>query len=398
MQYFSEFDLLLDETNLFKQISLERFKVGYFNIVFNDISYLKELDNYSYDEVAVIGIGGSSLGLEAIYNFIKYKKKLKKLIIFDTTDPIIVQNKLSNLSNKTLFLLISKSGTTIETIAIFKYLSSKISFNKNNLIIISELNSKLYNFAVNNNINFFEIPKNVGGRFSVFSNVGLVPLYLVGVDINNLLNGAKEVISSFFAKGHFYIPLIKKAYFLVQNKDKYNINVIFSYSSLLESFNKWYVQLWGESLGKINKKNEFVGLTPIGLIGPNDQHSFLQLIMQGSKDKSVTFIIVEDFKQDIIIPDITLKPLKELDILNNISLNKLINLQANSTYEAIKNLGDIPIDMIKIEKIDEYNIAKLMQSFMILTSLVGVLFGINTYDQPAVELGKKILKEKLQWI
>jgi len=395
MQYYKNYKILLDEENLFKKILAEKEKIGYYSLSFNDLTYLKELEKFEYSEICLIGIGGSSLGVEAIYKFLKYKKNLKKLTIFDTTDPIDLESKLSVLSNNPLFLLISKSGSTIETIAIFKYISSKINLDKNNLIIISEINSPLYNYAKEKKISFFEIPKNVGGRFSVFSNVGLVPLYLVGVDVKNLLNGAKEVINSFFNKSYFYEPLIKKAYFLVQNKDKYNINVLFSYSSLLEGFNKWYVQLWGESLGKINSDSEFVGLTPIGLIGPNDQHSFLQLIMQGKRDKSITFIKVDDFKSNLKIPDIKISNLEKLDILNGISFNKLINLQADSTYEALKNQKDIPIDLIEIEIVDEYNIAKLMQSFMLLTSLVGAMLGIDTYNQPAVEFGKKILKEKL---
>jgi len=395
MKYFKNYKILLSEESLFERIVAEKGKIGYYDLPFSDLTDLKKLNNFEYEEVCLIGIGGSSLGVEAIYKFLKYKNNLKKLTIFDTTDPIDLESKLSSLSKKSLFLLISKSGSTIETIAIFKYISSKIDLNKDNLVIISETGSSLHEFAKEKNIIFFNIPKNVGGRFSIFSNVGLIPLYLIGVDVKNLLNGAKEVISSFFNKGYFYEPLIKKAYFLVHNKDKYNINVLFSYSSLLEGFNKWYVQLWGESLGKVNKDGEFVGLTPIGLIGPNDQHSFLQLIMQGKRDKSVTFIKVNDFKSNLKISNITITNLEKLDILNGISFNKLINLQADSTYKALKEQKDIPIDLIEIEIVDEYNIAKLMQSFMLLTSLVGTLLEIDTYNQPAVEFGKEILKEKL---
>ncbi len=173
--------------------------------------------------------------------------------------------------------------------------------------------------------------------------------------------------------------------------------MVFSYSSLLEGFNKWYIQLWGgESLGKININGTRQALTPIGLLGPVDQHSFLQLIMEGVRDKTVTFIKIEDFEEDTIIPDISLSRLEELDYINNLKFKDLINHQADSTIKAIEELKDVPCDVITIDRVDEFNIAKLMFSFQILTSTVGKFMQINTYDQPGVELGKVILKDKLK--
>ena len=242
----------------------------------------------------------------------------------------------------------------------------------------------------------FEIPKDVGGRFSVFSPVGLLPLAILGINIDEILNGCKEVNNSFFEKKEYFDEILQKARFLVENKNRFNINVVFSYSSLLEGFNKWYVQLWGESLGKVNINGTRQALTPIGLIGPVDQHSFLQLIMEGSRDKTVTFIKVEDFEEDTTIPEIKLEGLEELDYINNLKFKDLINEQADSTIQAIKELQDVPCDIITIDKIDEYNIAKLMYTFQLLTSVIGKFVQINTYDQPGVELGKIILKEKLK--
>ncbi len=242
----------------------------------------------------------------------------------------------------------------------------------------------------------FEIPKDVGGRFSVFSSVGLVPLSILGVDIDELLRGCKEVNDSFFEKEEYHTHILNKARFLVENKNRFNINVVFSYSSLLEGFNKWYIQLWGESLGKLNINGTRQALTPIGLLGPVDQHSFLQLIMEGVRDKTVTFIKINDFEEEIIIPEISLEFLDDLDYINNIKFKDLINYQADSTIKAIEELEDIPCDVITIDKVDEYNIAKLMYTFLLLTSVVGKFVQINTYDQPGVELGKTILKDKLK--
>ncbi|TLT05608.1 glucose-6-phosphate isomerase, partial [Aliarcobacter thereius] len=275
----------------------------------------------------------------------------KEILFFESTDPVNLNGTISQLDlEDTLFIIISKSGTTIETISIFKYLSSIVDMNKDNLLVITEYDSKLNSFAKTNNLITFEIPKNVGGRFSVLSNVGLVPLYLAGFDIDELLRGARYISTSFFEQNSLYDTILKKARTYYEYKDIYNINAVFSYSQLLEGFNKWYVQLWGESLGKIDINNANQGLTPIGLLGPVDQHSFLQLIVEGKRDKSVTFIKIKDFKDDTKISSISLEALEELDYINNIDFKELINLQADATIASVKEYQkDIPIDIIEIE-------------------------------------------------
>jgi len=190
--------------------------------------------------------------------------------------------------------------------------------------------------------------------------------------------------------------LLKKARFLVEYKNSFNINVVFSYSSRLEGFNKWYIQLWGESLGKIDVNSTHQGLTPIGIIGPIDQHSFLQLIVQGRRDKTVTVIKVKDFDNDLKIPPVELEGLEDLHYLNNIEFSSLINYQADATIESINTLGDIPCDVITIDGVEERSIASLMYEYELLTSLVGKFMYINAYNQPGVESGKIILKKKLE--
>jgi len=172
------------------------------------------------------------------------------------------------------------------------------------------------------------------------------------------------------------------------------MNIIFSYSSVFRDFNRWFVQLWAESLGKKNINGTRQGLTPISLIGPDDQHSFLQLIMDGPRDKTITIFKIDNLKDESLIPDHGIYSCFGQDYLNNKSFNDLINLQADSTYEAILQEKDIPCDKITIQSIDEINIAKLMYRFFLLTSSIGSFTQINTYDQPGVESGKKILKNK----
>ena len=169
--------------------------------------------------------------------------------------------------------------------------------------------------------------------------------------------------------------------------------VVFSYSSLLERFNKWYVQLWGESLGKINKKGVRVGLTPIGLLGSIDQHSFLQLLIEGPKDKTVTFIKINNFESSLKIPNISFPYLEKTDFVNSITFNELINAQCDATRESVVRSG-IDVDEIILEKLNEKDVGALLMYYELLTSAVGALFEINTYNQPGVELGKNILKTK----
>jgi len=220
-------------------------------------------------------------------------------------------------------------------------------------------------------------------------------LAIVGIDIDALLDGAKNVYDGFFNKEETYRRLIKKARFFVEYKNKFNINVVFSYSSRMEGFNKWYIQLWGESLGKVDINGARQGLTPVGIIGPIDQHSFLQLIVEGRRDKTVSVVKVDDFNSDLHIPNIKLEALEELEYLNDIAFSSLINMQADATIEALTNLEDIPCDVITIDSVNEKCIAGLMYEYELLTSIVGKLMYINAYDQPGVEAGKIILKNKL---
>ena len=137
-------------------------------------------------------------------------------------------------------------------------------------------------------------------------------------------------------------------------------------------------------------------MTPIGIIGPIDQHSFLQLIVEGKRDKTVTVIKVDDFDSDLKIPSVKLDGLEELDYIDGIEFSSLINKQADATIESINNLNDIPCDVITIDGVCEKAIAGLMYEYELLTSACAKFMYINAYDQPGVEAGKIILKDKLK--
>lgn len=397
MKYAKNFYQIKSNDEIFEKIVQEKESIGYYALPFCDTAPIKAFaKTVKQKDIVIVGIGGSSLGTYAIHRFLMDKENSKKLHFLESTDPIELQRKIKKIDlEHALFVVISKSGTTIETIAILKYLHSLVEIDAANTLCITEEESKLHAFAQTKGIRTFAIPKNVGGRFSAFSNVGLIPLAVVGLDIDRLLAGCREVYESFFDKEAYFDILMEKARFLVENKNRFNINVVFSYSSLLEGFNKWYIQLWGESLGKPNINGTRQALTPVGLIGPIDQHSFLQLIIEGKRDKTVTFIKIEDFQDEMSVPDISLPSLEELDYLNRFKFKDLINRQADATIKAIDDLKDIPYDVITIESQDEYNMGKLMYAYELLTSIVGSFVQIDTYNQPGVEAGKAIFKESL---
>ena len=385
----------------FDAIQQEQHSIGYYALPEQDTApvhtYCNTIDD-TIDTIVVIGIGGSSLGAKAVYEFIKPTRTLpRKLYFFESTDPVNIATLLEKINFETShFLVISKSGTTVETFSIYKYLFNLHS-NPASYTFITDSGSPLEQYAQSIDAAILHLPDNVGGRFSVLSVVGLVPLALCGIDIDRLLSGAKYVKESFFSDGYLKEMLLTKAAFYAKHHAQYHINCLFAYSEALKYFCEWYVQLWGESLGKHQRHSAFnVGLTPIGLIGPKDQHSFLQLIMEGTRDKSVTFIKVEDFHDKTQIPQHTLEHLESLDVLNGLGFAELINMQCDSVTEALLAQEDIPVDTLVLDSIDEATIGKLIFYYELLTSLVGELIDVNTYDQPGVEAGKIILKQKLK--
>lgn len=352
------------------------------------------------ESVVVMGIGGSSLGAKAIDTMLSHLPARKKinLIFLENCDPIFLNSTLANVDgDKSLFIMISKSGGTIETTSIAKYLMERFDLKlgsekcKEGFLVITDKNSPLDKMAEANGIKSFNLPSNVGGRFSVLSAVGLLPLALVGYDIKKLLRGAKNVEDMFFSKA--YKTTMKKAFFYAKYAEVFSINVLFSYSTLFYHLNAWYVQIWGESLGKIDARGNRVGLTPIGLVGSVDQHSFLQLIVQGPKDKTVTFVKVKDFGLDTKVPDITLPNLESTNYINGKPLSMLINAQCDATMETLAEQG-VPTDTLEIERLDEESVGELLYYFELLTSCTGAFLGVNTYDQPGVEFGKKRLVSK----
>lgn len=367
--------------------------IGYYHLPslgMDIVSKIEEIAKRDFDSVVLVGVGGSSLGVKALYDMLNLQKEL---IFLDNLDPYSIEQNSTKINpNRSIFIISSKSGTTIETISIYKYILEKFNIKSyENFIFITDPNSPLESYAKEIGAIIFNIPKNVGGRFSVLSAIGLVPLGLCGADIKDLLAGANSAKEQYLDNGDDGV--LQKAYHYATHSSA-KINVLFSYSDRLTSFNEWYVQLWAESLGK-KRGYKRVGLTPVGLVGSKDQHSFLQLIMEGVKDKTVTFITIKDHDSTISVPNLKLNFLDGCDFVNSKSIAEVFNAQAHSTMQALAS-EMISIDELVIDRLDEWHCGWLIYYYELLTSATGLMLGINTYDQPGVEAGKRILKKLLE--
>ncbi len=408
VRFLQDYPNLFAKKNLdlfFQKVLVERNSQlsGYYDLPFakNEaiFDYLARNKHFlnSISNVIIVGIGGSSLGTKAIDALLSHQNNRKKIKLrfLEHTDPIIIRKDLQRVKcEDTLFIIISKSGLTIETTSLFKYILARFSLlkHKKHLLTITDEDSPLFQWSKSEGIESVTIKPNIGGRFSVLSAVGLLPLAILGYDIQAILRGACIVSNRFFKERKDNV--LKKALFLARNENNFPINVLFSYSSVFRYFNAWYVQLWGESLGKLDMYEQRRGLTPIALIGSIDQHSFLQLIMQGPANKTVTFLSVKNLSQKpLYIPNINLQGLESTNFVNQTSFNQLLKLQCISTKESIIS-QNVPVDSIVLDSLNEQSVGALVLYYELLTSCVGILLQIDTYNQPGVEFGKKILREK----
>ena len=358
------------------------------NIVFfkNMMLDLKFDAKYKYFKkfrtIVVIGMGGSILGTKAIYSFLRYKIK-KKLIFLDNLDETYLKQikKNQNLS-RSLFLIISKSGKTYETILNMYFLKNLLK-QENTIILSENTDNFLRKVAIKNKFFFANHNKFIGGRYSVLSNVGMLPAYLMNLKIENFKKNFRKLINNkkFLFKS---LSLIKKF-----KLKKTKTLVFFNYIPELNDFLFWVQQLFAESLGKNGK-----GFIPVISNAPKDHHSLLQLYLDGPKDK--VFYVFSSEKKISIKTKSTFFD-KEMHYLNKKKYSTIINSQKNAFITALK-LKKIPFREIKIKKFDEETLGKLFSSFIIETIFLGKIMKINPFDQPAVEqvkiLTKKFLKLK----
>ncbi len=349
-----------------------------FNFNINDLKKFRKFEN-----IAIVGMGGSILGTNAIYDFLKNKIK-KKVIFFDNLDKEKI-NKFKKENNKKnyLFIIISKSGNTIETISNFFELNI-LKFDAKNIIIITERKKNFLNkISKKYNLPFIEHKDFLGGRYSVLSEVGIIPAYLMGVNIKKLRFNLRRY---FKKKEKFFLKKSCIALTEIINEKKFKSLIFINYSPKLEKFLFWCQQLIAESLGKKNK-----GLLPIVSNAPKDHHSLLQLYLHGPKDK-IFYIFHEKESRG---NKLKLKKISnKFDFLHNKNIEQVKNAQKNALKKTlIKN--KIPFREFSVASTDEQTLGELFSYFILETSIVGKLSKINPFDQPAVEQVKVFTKKLL---
>ncbi len=352
-----------------------------FELSFN----LKELKKFKkYNSIIIIGMGGSILGTEAIFQFLRHKIKKKFYFINDINETRLKDLKKKNDTARSLFIIVSKSGNTIETLSNFISLNI-LKKNAKNIIIVSEKKDNLlHDLAKKFNLFYIEHKKYLGGRFSVLSEVGMLPASLMGVNINKLrFNLIKNLQVK---KNNFLNESCLKLSEIIKLK-KYNNLVLLNYVPQMEKFLFWCQQLIAESLGK--KK---MGFFPVVSNNPKDHHSLLQLYLDGPKDKLFCIFSLEENSKTKIK---TKRLLKKLSYLNNKNLTKIKNVQKEALIKVFKK-NKIPYREFKIKSLKEETLGELFSYFILETAITGKLLKINPFDQPAVEqvkvLTKKILK------
>ncbi len=357
----------------------------------------------------VLGIGGSALGNIALRNALKepyhnFKNDpensgIPNLFVPDNVDPVRFNKEfLQNLNlEKTVFNVISKSGGTAETMSQFlvarKAVSEEVGedkLNKHFIATTSKDSGYLIKIARQEALTTFHIPENVGGRFSVLTPVGLLFAAFGGIDIEELLAGARYMAelcdNDDIWKNPAYLNGLLE---YLAYQDGKVMSVMMPYAHQLRDMADWYRQLWAESLGKkVNREGEKVnvGPTPVKALGVTDQHSQVQLYMEGPYDKVINFLEVENFDQEVEIPEAYLE-IEGVSYLGGHSLNKLLKTEKKATELALSKENRLN-KTIKLPEINEFTIGQLFYLFELQTAFIGELFNINAYNQPGVELGK----------
>jgi len=359
--------------------------------------YVKE----RFRTLVVFGIGGSALGAQAIKTALSHRTDHKgiEVIVADNIDPRQMKTLTDRLDyEKTVFNVISKSGETMETLAQFmiirEFLIRKVGvdgFRERMIFTTDPQKGILREMARDENIRSLCIPPQIGGRFSVLTPVGLFPAEVMGLDSQKLLGGAKKSDSPVHEVEWDRYPPYMYAFlsYIAAVEKKMNISVLMPYSVSLRDFAFWFSQLWAESLGKIRQidgEHINLGQTPVVSIGVTDQHSQLQLFIEGPRDKIITFLAIDDFECDIEIPTID-DIRRSLGSLSGKSLFSLFDAERKATEAALAIQGRMSMT-IHLPHLSEETLGALFYFFEMATTFCGYLYKINPFNQPGVEEGK----------
>jgi len=358
-----------------------------------------------FDDVVILGIGGSALGPIALRTALRkpYWNMLgagdrdmrPRLQVLDNLDPVTISALLAQVKlERTLFVVTSKSGGTAETMAQYLVVretlaNARLAIADHIVFVTDPKKGALRPVANAEKIPALDIPANVGGRFSVLCPVGVLPAALVGIDTAALLKGAGDMGALCVKPSLRENPaaVFGTLQYLADVKAGKHVHVMMPYSDALRDMAAWFVQLWAESLGKIrpgDKKS--VGPTPLASLGATDQHSQVQLFMEGSADKTISLISVPRNKGDVTIPKLH-QDTPELAYLGGHGLGEVLDVERRATAGALARRGR-PNMTIHLDAVDPWHVGALMMLLEAATIYAGALYGVNPLDQPGVELGK----------
>jgi len=411
----AELDLLIPRaTKIHADLSAKR-KSGalpFFDLPYQDTSAIKSLASEvasESDNFVLLGIGGSALGPLALHTALRHPfhnlltKKARggrpKMFFADNVDPDHFGQMLGMLDlEKTTFDVVTKSGGTAETMAQFMVARGAVAkalgkraLKKRFVCVTDPENGNLRKIVKAEKYRCLDVPPGVGGRFSVFTSVGLLPAAVSGIDIDELLAGAADMDKRTSNDGLWENPayLAAALQYIADTKKGKHISVMMAYANGLYNVADWYRQLWAESLGKrLDLKGKVVhtGQTPVKALGATDQHSQVQLYMEGPNDKTFTFLRVEGFDTDVDIPK-SYPEIEGIAYLGGKGMAELINAEQSATELALTKAGR-PSARITFPELNAYTMGQALYMLEVQTAFAGGLYNINPFDQPGVEEGK----------
>jgi glucose-6-phosphate isomerase len=384
----------------------------FFDLPYQDTAPIKDLAEElagDFGEFVLLGIGGSALGPIALhnalnhphYNLLSWKVRggRPRMFFEDNVDPGRFAATMGMLDlNDTVFDVVTKSGGTAETMAAFMVARGAVANSlgedavKEHFVAVTDPEKGNLRKIVNDEgLRALEVPPGVGGRFSVFTPVGLLPAAASGIDIDELLAGAafmdKRTSEEDLMKNPAYMAAA--AQYLLDTKKGKHILVMMPYANGLLSVADWFRQLWAESLGKrlgLDGNVVHAGQTPVKALGATDQHSQVQLYMEGPNDKAFVFIRVEKFSDDVKIPAVY-NGIEAISYLGGADMARLINAEQSATQTALMKAGR-PCMRITLPELNAFTLGQLLYMFEVMTAFSGGLYDINPFDQPGVEEGK----------
>ncbi|MEM7165893.1 MAG: glucose-6-phosphate isomerase [Planctomycetota bacterium] len=350
-----------------------------------------------FEKIVLLGIGGSALGARTILDALAPEST--RVEILDNIDPHTIEGIARRLPlDKTAFVVTSKSGSTAETIAQFLFFREQLLANRvkdwqrHFVVITDPERGPLRELAAREGLPTLPVPPEVGGRFSVLTPVGLLPAALCGIDISELIAGAKAMRDGILADPNEHpVTQLAAAHTVLARDGGATIQVLMSYCDRLRTFGAWFAQLWGESLGKkVARGSEtpvWRGSTPLPAVGATDQHSLVQLFAEGPADKQYIFVGAEAEDATGALPANAAELHADFGYLAGHSLRELFRAEHAGTIQALRTVGR-PVTELTVDQVDARHLGALFVFFETLTAVVGDLYEVDPFDQPGVEAGK----------